>query len=225
MSILDKLSKFGAAALLATSMMTLPAVAQPASQLAQSVASASVTKVNFQNRSNFRRGNRGNFRGNRRGNFRGNSRSNFRGNSRSSFRGTSRSSFRGTSRSGFRGTSRSNFRGNRRGSFRGTSRRGFRGNSFRRSGFGFNNRFGSRGFFGSSFGTKVVVASPLYAVGGFYGVTNNTIFISDFGAHGLYAPPRGHHWVCDKGSNDAVLVAIATGAIVAVAVNSLLTPY
>lgn len=203
MSILNKLSKFGAAALLATTMLATPAIAQPTSQLAQSFASASVTKVQFnsRSRSNFRRSNRGNFRGNRRSNFRGNSRSSFRGNSRRSFRGNSRSNFRGT------------------------SRRGFRGNSFNRSRFGFNNRFGHSGFRGSSFRTNVIVTSPVYAVGGFYGVTSNTIFISDFGGHGLYAPPHGHHWVCDKGSNDAVLVAIATGAIVAVAVNSLLTPY
>lgn len=36
---------------------------------------------------------------------------------------------------------------------------------------------------------------------------------------GLYAPPRGHHWV--RSGNDAVLVAITTGIIASVLANAI----
>lgn len=49
----------------------------------------------------------------------------------------------------------------------------------------------------------------------------NTIIINDFGGYGLYAPPAGYHWVCDKGSNDAILASVATGAIIGLAVGVL----
>ena len=64
-----------------------------------------------------------------------------------------------------------------------------------------------------------------YTVGGYYGFGANSIFLSNFGSLGLYAPPVGYRWVCDKGSNDAVLAAIATGAIIAVVSNAIATPY
>lgn len=201
MSILKKLSTLGAASMLAASIMAVPAVAQHSDGFTKASVQQ-VSKFKGNRRGNFR-SNRNSFRGNR-GNFRGN-RNNFRGNS---FRGNK---FRGNSfqrnrfNNGFR---RNNFRGNN-----------FRGNNFRR------NNFRSNNFRRNNFGNRVIISSPSYAVGGFYGVTNNTVFISDFGVHGLYAPPSGHHWVCDKGSKDALLVAIATGAVIAIAADTLLNPY
>ena len=216
MSILNKLSKLGAAAVLAASVFAMPAIAQHNGHQGQSTSSFSYQTASFQGQ------HRGNFRGNRGGNFRGNRRGNFRGNRRGNHRGN----FRGNR--GFKGKQfgHNGFRGNRFGhnGFRGNrfGHSGFRGNRFGHNGFR-GNRFGHNGFRGGHNGAKF--KQSIYSVGGVYGVTGNTVFISDFGTHGLYAPPRGHHWVCDKGSKDAVLVAIATGAIVAIAADALLNPY
>ena len=220
MRILSNLSKLGAIVALSTSVVTFPAVAQ------HSGSGFKVQKVSkFQGRrgGSFRgsRGFRGNnFRGSR--GFRGNSfkgSRSFRGNNFRRSTGFRGNSFRGSSgfkSSGFRGSSfNRGFRGN-------GFKRGFRGNSFNR---GFRSRSFNRGIgFNSGF-KRTIVHVPIYSVGGFYGVHSNSIFISDFAAHGLYAPPRGYHWVCDKGSNDAVLAAVATGAIIAVAAGALVTPY
>lgn len=208
MSILSKLTKISAAMAMSASFATfLPATAQTSPAVQQT--SASVIALAGQHRSRGRRGfsSRRGFSNSRRGNSfnrRGSSfNRGFRGNSfnnRSFNRGSSFN--RGFSNRSFnRGFSSRSFN------------RGFRGNSFRRSGFGVG------------VGVGVAVVAPIYSVGGFYGVTSNTVIISNFGAHGLYAPPSGYHWVCDKGSNDAVLAAVATGAIIAVAANSLATPY
>ena len=208
MSILDKLSKLGAATILAASVLAMPALAQHIGHQGHSSSSFSHKKAQFH-------GQRGSFRGNRHSNFRGNHRGGFRGNHRGSFRGNHRSSFRGNrfGHNGFRSNrfGHNNFRGNR------FHHNGFRNNSFR------NNRFRNRGFRGNH--NVGHVNHSVYSVGGVYGVTGKTVFISDFGGHGLYAPPKGHHWVCDKGSKDAVLVAIATGAIIAIAADALLNPY
>lgn len=218
MSILNKLSKLGAAAVLAASVFSMPAIAQNHGHQGQSTSSFSYQTASFQGQ------HRGNFRGNRGGNFRGNRRGNFRGNHRGNFRRNHRGNFRGNHRGNFRG--HHGFKGNQFG------HNGFRGNKFGHSGFR-GNRFGHNGFRGNRFGNRSFrnghngarVNHSIYSVGGVYGVTGKTVFISDFGAHGLYSPPRGHHWVCDKGSKDAVLVAIATGAIVAIAADALLNPY
>jgi len=77
----------------------------------------------------------------------------------------------------------------------------------------------------ASVGIAALAVGVGFKVGGFYGKHANTIFISDYASHGLYAPPRGYHWVCDKGSKDAILAAVATGAIIAVAADILATPY
>lgn len=238
MSILSKLSKVGAVLALSTSVIAFPAVAQ------QHGNGHSVQKAKFQKHG-------GKFKGHRGGNFRGN-RGNFRGN-RGGFRGN-RGNFRGNNFRGNRGfNSRRGF-SNRRGfnnhnsfnrGFKGKKfgHNGFKGNKFghngfnnhngfRRNNFGHNN-FRGRSFRGNNFGgsgfnrgfKKKVVHAPIYSVGGFYGVHSNSVFISDFGAHGLYTPPTGYHWVCDKGSKDAILAAVATGAIIAVAADILVTPY
>ena len=209
MSILSKLTKISAAMAMSASFATfLPATAQTSPAVQQT--SASVIALAGQHRSRGRRG----FSSSRRG-F-SSSRRGFSNSRRSRSNSFNR---RGSSfNRGFRGNSFNNRSFKRGSSFnRGFSNRsfnrGFRGNSFRRSGFGVG------------VGVGVAVVAPVYSVGGFYGVTSNTVIISNFGAHGLYAPPRGYHWVCDKGSNDAVLAAVATGAIIAIAANSLATPY
>ena len=205
MSILSNLTKLGAIVALTASVVALPAAAQ---NRGNGFKSFSGSKFNGSRRSNFN---------SRRGNFKGR-RSNFNGRRGFSNRGVRRSNLsrRNSFNRGFKGNS---------------FNRGFRGNSFNR---GFRRNSFNRGFRGNSFNrgfglgvvtNTVVVSAPLYSVGGFYGVTGNTVIISDFGIHGLYAPPRGYHWVCDKGSNDAVLAAVATGAIIAVAAGVLATPY
>ncbi len=217
MSILSKLTKISAAMAMSASFATfLPATAQTSTAVQQT--SASVLALAGQNRFRGRRGfsSRRGFSNSRRG-F-----SNSRRSRSSSF------NRRGSSfNRGFRGNSFSN-RSFRRGSSfnRGFSSRGFnRGFSSRSFNRGFRGNSFRRGGFGLGVGVGVAVVAPIYSVGGFYGITSNTVIISNFGAHGLYAPPRGYHWVCDKGSHDAVLAAVATGAIIAVAANSLATPY
>lgn len=211
MRILSNLSKLGAIVALSTSVVAFPAVAQH---------SGSGFKVQKVSKFQSRRG--GNIRGSR--GFRGNS---FRGSR--GFRGNSFKSSSGFKGNNFRRST--GFRSNRfRGSsgfkssgFRGNSfNRGFRGNSFNR---GFRSRSFNRGIGLNSGFKKTIVHVPAYSVGGFYGIHSNSIFISDFASHGLYVPPHGYQWVCDKGSNDAVLAAIATGAIIAVAAGVLVTPY
>ena len=187
MNILKKMTKLSAAIALAASFTTLPAVAQTSATAATALQVSSVS-AQFRSRGRSFRGNRSSSR-----------RSGFN-RSRSSFnRGRSfnrnRSSFN---------RSRSSFNRGRSSFSRGNSfNRGFRGTSFNR---GFSNRgFRRTGFIGSSFGVRTVVRAPVYAVGGFYGFGANSVFISDFGAFGLYAPPVGYRWVCDKGSNDCLL--------------------
>lgn len=217
MSILKNMTKLSAALAMAASFATVPAVAQTSTSVAAAVTVSTAA---------------GQFRGRRGVSRRGFSRGRGFSSRRSFNRGFSRrNSFRGSGfNRGFRGNSfNRGFRGNSfKGGFKGSSfNRGFRGSSFNRGFRGSNfNRGFNRGFRGNSFGrSAVVVKAPLYSVGGFYGFTGNTVIISDFGAHGLYAPPRGYQWVCDKGSKDAILSAVATGAIIAVAANILATPY
>ena len=209
MSLLNKLSKLGAAAILAGSVLAMPAIAQHHGHHGQSSPGFNHQKAKFQGQ------HRGHARGNHNRSFRGNRQGSFRGHNRGSFRGHNRGSFRGN-RFGHNG-----FRGNRFG------HNGFRSNRFGHNSFRHNsfrsNRFRNNGFRRNHNGGRVNHLA--YSVGGVYGVTSNTVFISDFGGHGLYAPPKGHHWVCDKGSKDAVLVAIATGAIIAIAADALLNPY
>ncbi len=228
MSILSTLSKFGAALALTTSLIALPAAAQSISGHSK----ASVHKANFKG---------GKFRGHRGGSFRGHrgfkgsrgfrgsrgfKRNNFRGRgfNRGFNRGFKGNRFRGGGfNRGFKGNKfhggfNRGFKGNR---FHGGFNRGFRGNRFHG---GFNRGFKGNRFHGGGFGAGVV-HKPVYAVGGFYNVHSGSVFITDFKQHGLYAPPRGYRWVCDKGSNDAVLAAVATGAIIAVAAGTLATPY
>ncbi|MEO0883823.1 MAG: RcnB family protein [Pseudomonadota bacterium] len=177
-----------------------------------------------------RRG-RGHARGRGRGNFRGGHRGNFRGGRGRGFnrgfdRGFNRG-FRQGRRQGFnRGFNRGFDRGFRPGFNRGFKRGfhpGFRSRGFYRNRFyGFRPYRGFNGYYGPRF--RPVVGFdyvPAYAVGGVYGITANTIIINDFGGYGLYAPPSGYHWVCDKGSNDAILASIATGAIIGLAVGVL----
>ncbi len=63
---------------------------------------------------------------------------------------------------------------------------------------------------------------PRYDVGGYYGYApRRTVYISDYDRYGLYAPPRGYHWVRDDDSGDAILASVATGAIIGLFVGAL----
>lgn len=62
---------------------------------------------------------------------------------------------------------------------------------------------------------------PRYTIGNRYHYGSNSVIIRDYGRYGLYNPPRGHHWVHHRGSNDAVLTSVATGAIVGLAIGIL----
>ncbi|MEM7661823.1 MAG: RcnB family protein [Pseudomonadota bacterium] len=162
-----------------------------------------------------RGGRRGNFRDGRRGNFHRGGR---RGFNRGFDRGFNRG-FRQGRRQGFnRGYNRGYRRGFHPGFNRGFRSRGFYGNRF----YGYKPYRGFNGYYGPRFrrssGFNYV---PAYSIGGFYSVGANTIIINDFGGYGLYAPPSGYHWVCDKGSNDAILASVATGAIIGLAVGVL----
>lgn len=205
MSILSKLSKLGAVMALSASVVAFPAIAQSDG----GAHKASISKHHG-----------GKFRGHRGGNFRGHSGRNFRGNRHRGFRGNR---FNGHNR-GFN---------RRHNGFRNNGfNRGFRGNqfhhnnSFRRNNFHRGSRFGhSNRRYNRYNSYNRVSHAPVYSIGGIYNVHGGSIFISDYGSHGLYAPPHGYRWVCDKGSKDAVLAAVATGAIIAIAADILATPY
>ncbi len=62
---------------------------------------------------------------------------------------------------------------------------------------------------------------PRYRIGSHYSYGPNTVIISDYSRYGLYNPPYGHRWVYDRGSGDAVLTSVATGAIVGLAIGIL----
>ena len=62
---------------------------------------------------------------------------------------------------------------------------------------------------------------PRYNIGGYYNYGPSTVVISDYNRYGLYNPPYGHRWVHDRGSGDAVLTSVATGAIVGLAIGIL----
>lgn len=62
---------------------------------------------------------------------------------------------------------------------------------------------------------------PRYRVGNRFAYGANTVIIRDYDRYGLYNPPRGHQWVHHRGSNDAVLTSVATGAIVGLAIGIL----
>ncbi|MCH2458712.1 MAG: RcnB family protein [Henriciella sp.] len=62
---------------------------------------------------------------------------------------------------------------------------------------------------------------PRYTIGNRYHYGSNSVIIRDYGRYGLYSPPRGHQWVHHRGSNDAVLTSVATGAIVGLAIGIL----
>ena len=62
---------------------------------------------------------------------------------------------------------------------------------------------------------------PRYTIGSRYHYGSNSIIIRDYDRYGLYNPPRGHQWVYHRGSNDAVLTSVATGAIVGLAIGIL----
>ena len=62
---------------------------------------------------------------------------------------------------------------------------------------------------------------PRYRIGSHFNYGADTIVIRDYGRYGLYNPPRGHRWVHHRGSNDAVLTSVATGAIVGLAIGIL----
>ena len=62
---------------------------------------------------------------------------------------------------------------------------------------------------------------PRYRIGSYYSYGPSTVVISDYNRYGLYSPPRGHRWVHDRGSGDAVLTSVATGAIVGLAIGIL----
>ena len=62
---------------------------------------------------------------------------------------------------------------------------------------------------------------PRYHIGHYYPYSPATHYIRDYGHYGLYAPPPGYHWVRDPGSGDAVLAAIATGAIIGLVIGAL----
>ena len=62
---------------------------------------------------------------------------------------------------------------------------------------------------------------PRYTIGNRHHYGSNSVIIRDYGRYGLYSPPRGHQWVHHRGSNDAVLTSVATGAIVGLAIGIL----
>lgn len=62
---------------------------------------------------------------------------------------------------------------------------------------------------------------PRYAVGGYYNYHNNSVIIGDYDYYGLYEPPHGHHWVRDHDNGDAILAAVATGAIIGLVIGVL----
>ncbi len=62
---------------------------------------------------------------------------------------------------------------------------------------------------------------PRYHIGHHYTYAPGTIYIRNYGHYGLYAPPPGYHWVRDPGSGDAILAAVATGAIIGLAIGAL----
>lgn len=65
---------------------------------------------------------------------------------------------------------------------------------------------------------------PRYEVGGYYGYApRRTVYITDYDRYGLYAPPRGHHWVRDYDRGDAILASVATGAIIGLVIGALAT--
>ncbi|MEL6245098.1 MAG: RcnB family protein [Pseudomonadota bacterium] len=47
------------------------------------------------------------------------------------------------------------------------------------------------------------------------------MIIRDYHHYGLYAPPRGYHWVHDYDSGDAVLAAITTGVIAGLVIGAI----
>lgn len=63
--------------------------------------------------------------------------------------------------------------------------------------------------------------SARYRIGGRYAYHDRTVIIHNHGRHGLYAPPRGYHWVRDPGRSDAILASVATGAIIGLAIAAL----
>lgn len=46
-----------------------------------------------------------------------------------------------------------------------------------------------------------------------------TYVVSDYRSYRLRPPPRGYHWVRDRGNNDFLLVAVATGIILDIATH------
>ncbi len=66
--------------------------------------------------------------------------------------------------------------------------------------------------------------NPRYSVGNYYSYgPSRTVYISDYDRYGLYAPPRGYHWVHDHDRGDAILASVATGAIIGLVVGALAT--
>jgi Ni/Co efflux regulator RcnB len=63
--------------------------------------------------------------------------------------------------------------------------------------------------------------APRYNVGSYYSYAPRTVYISEYDRYGLYAPPRGYHWVRDHDNGDAVLASVATGAIIGLVVGAL----
>lgn len=246
MNVLDKLSKFGAFLALSTCALAFPAIAQdnggqdtrtrtavsgglelrgaPSQSSGSAQSSDLIHKVSAEQDRGQRgnrgqrgqRGNRGNrARGNRGGNqARGNRGRNFNGNRGRNFRGNGVRQQRRAYRQGFRQGQRRNYRRNvRRNNF------GFYGHGYRAP------VYRAPVYRAPVYHSAPVYHGPAYSIGGFYGRHQSTIIINDYGSYGLYAPPRGYHWVCDKGSSDAILAAVATGAIIAIAADVLSTPY
>lgn len=60
-------------------------------------------------------------------------------------------------------------------------------------------------------------------IGGNYHRSGTSIVISNYDRHGLYAPPRGHHWVRDNDRSDAILASVATGAIIGLVVGAIIS--
>ena len=69
------------------------------------------------------------------------------------------------------------------------------------------------------------VSPPRYRIGSYYQPGRHTHVIRDYRRYGLYDPPRGHHWVRDDYDDDALLVSIATGAVIGLVVGVIASQY
>ncbi|MFC7290151.1 RcnB family protein [Hirschia litorea] len=100
---------------------------------------------------------------------------------------------------------------------------GYNNSRYNNSRYYSNSRFGSHHHTGNQHLYCADHSGARYHIGGNYRRSGSSIVISNYNRHGLYSPPRGHHWVRDNDRGDAILASVATGAIIGLVVGAIIS--